>query len=170
MGLFSRRSGRAERRQDRAAARRLRPTLDRLEVREMPAVYAISGTAQPRILRPNRAQAVEVRLRGFVSNNIEDMPTADFQVVDQYRQFEPTGPVALKRIFASPKKDNFVYSYDVKVKLPTKVNASTAPGRSFYILISAGDEQSGQGKYFAVLVPTNPGQFPVRVKRVARQA
>lgn len=151
MGLFSRWRNRAARPTRRA--QELRPSIDALESREMPVVYSLTGTARPRLLQPTDGQTIVVRLKGQITNNLTEKPSASYQVLDQYRRNMAAGPISLTQIFVSPKKDSFIYSYDFKIPLQAQVHSGTGQGRAYYILISAGDRENGQGKYFAVLAP-----------------
>lgn len=141
---------------DRVKSRRARPGLDRLESREMLVITSVAGNVHPLMLKPNQGQVVQVRVKGLVANNLEERPTADFRIIDQYRRINTTGPVPLTQVFVNEKRDTFIYSYDVTIPLQAKARSGTGPGRTYYILISAGDRENGGGKYLAVLVPTKP--------------
>jgi hypothetical protein len=154
---------RERRRRDRKECR-FRPACDRLEGRELAVVYLVTGTAVPQFLQPAKGQTVNVTISGEVANTLKQKPQVSYQVVDEYRIINSTGNVPLTLLVSRPGVH--VYSYSIKVPLTAQVSSHDTNGRSYYVLISAGDSQNGQGKYVPVLVPLHP--VPVKAHRRTR--
>ncbi len=131
-----------------------RPGYDALEGRELAVVTQVTGFAVPTYLQPAKGQTVNVQVSGLVANTLKRKPQVSFQVIDEYRIINTQGPVHLTLVSAKPGA--YAYHYKVAVPLVAQVSSNDTNGRSYYILISAGDPQNGQGKYVPVLVPLHP--------------
>jgi hypothetical protein len=121
----------------------------------MPVITSLTGAAMPVRLAPPNGRLVPVEVSGRVSSNLPQRPSVTFRVIDEYRRVDRVGTLKLRRTAAIPKLNYYEYTYSKRIPLPASVSSSDSSGRSYYILISAGDQENGQGKYLPVLVPLN---------------
>ncbi|MFO0959902.1 MAG: hypothetical protein U0800_21115 [Isosphaeraceae bacterium] len=144
----SRRDGRSKR------SGTCRPFCDLLESRDLTVVSSVTGIAMPNVLQPPGNRWVTVSVKGTVNNTLKVQPQVNYQVIDDYRVVQPVGNVKLTRFYSKPGDHR--YSYDFTVQLPAQVASNDTGGRHFFILVSAGDAQNGNGKYMPVWVPSKP--------------
>lgn len=130
------------------------------------AVDVAIDTVEPQILTPVNNRLVPVVVSGFaVSTRPGNVPFTRFQVIDEYRQFEPSGRITLERINA----DSFRYSFTVN--LPASKGTNDSVGRQFNILVITSDQDNAAGKYKGVIVPGEPvvkQNFEIPAARVRR--
>jgi hypothetical protein len=148
---LSRRLRRAPR---RAPARR--PTLDVLETRELLTFTGFTADNRPKILFPANTRFVPIVITGTV-NILEKrlVPQLNFQVVDEYRLIQPSGPVKARRLEGQPG----AFTFSFTVSLQAKVRAHDRFGRQYFITVAARDSKGSVGKVLPVLVP-NPDMGP----------
>jgi hypothetical protein len=128
--------------------RERRPTLDALERRDLMVTTMVFPAAAPQYLFPANGQSVPIHVSGFVfSSRTDKAPVAHFRIVDKYRQYEPQGVVALKKLDANG------YSYAFDVNVPAKNGPLDQEGRFFNILVEGTDQDSTAGSYLRVSVP-----------------
>lgn len=137
-------------------SRRLRPAVDGLEARIPLALYGFTAEAAPAILLPTGLYT-PVSVTGSVSETDNKIvPSATFQVVDEYSQVEPSGHLTLR------KSGDTTYDFSFTVLLKASVAASDTAGRQYYIVAGAReasvDSQSSTGKVLPVLV-LNPSSL-----------
>src|SRR3954466_2639119 len=127
----------------RAAA--LTGTLERLELREMPAIVGLSASASPAILRQNnpmnQPHAVQVALirpvtlAGAVTETGKDVPVISFRVVDEYGRDQPNG-------FLPPQPGNpGAYFFSTRFGLNRTHRPGDRDGRQYTVLVTAQDTQ-----------------------------
>ena len=143
----------------RAARRSFRPSLARLEARELLATAVSSITALPAILNPPNNRFVAVTITGFViDSSAKETPHAQYQVTDEYRRFEPSGRVTLTKILPT------VYKFKFSVVLQARRAQTDLNGRHYYVAVGAQDSQNAEGLTIGLLVPHDklaPGTPPV---------
>lgn len=135
-------------------SRAYRPSCDSLESRDLTVVSSVTGIAMPNVLQPPGNRWVNVTVKGTVNNTLRVRPQVNYQVIDDYRLVQPSGTVKLTRFYSKPSDHR--YSYEFKVRLPAQVADDDSSGRHFFVLVSAGDAQNGNGKYMPVWVPRTP--------------
>jgi hypothetical protein len=74
---------------------------------------------------------------------------ANFQVVDQYREVQPRGPITLNLIDPT----NGIYSFSFTFNLQATRRNADINGRQYHVIVGAGDKDGWNGKVFTVLVP-----------------
>ena len=123
------------------------PRLDALESRQLLAVGPVKATVMPAILKAT-GRYVPVVVTGTI---IDGLPPgrvqANFRVVDEYRRVEPQGRIAIHKI------DPNTFGFTFTTYLQAKRSKSVPDGRHYYITVSAGDRDNGNGTTIAVFVP-----------------
>lgn len=135
---------------------RTRPGVEGLEVRDLPATAVASLVASPAVLNPPNNRFVAVTVRGVViESSPKARPAARFQVSDEYRRYEPSGPVTLV------KRTPTVYDFQFTVVLQARRVQQDTAGRHYFVNVGSEDSQNANGRTVAILVPHNklkPGQ------------
>lgn len=143
----------------RGLRRRFRPEVLGLESRELLATAVTSVVANHRFLTPPNNRFVSVEISGAVIETRKKVvPNVRFQVSDEYRRIEPSGPVHLTRI---PGANAWTYKFPVVLQAK-RSNQDTA-GRHYYVLVGTSDLDNSQGITIPVLVPfkaLKPGEIP----------
>ena len=166
--LWNRRHAR-ESRPGRRGSNQLRPEVGSLEVRQLKTVSAVDLKAVPDILIPPNGQFMTVKVSGTTTSYTQaitpdtypEVPKVSFQVTDEYRRFEPRGPVAVTLERTFPFKSvgkpyhGAVYKFSFNLKLPAERSSRDADGRQFSVLVAADDTDNGQGTTVPVLVPVD---------------
>ncbi len=159
------------------------PGVSHLEERKLLYVTP-TATVVPSILIPS-GRTVPVNVSGTVNSVIDlgaassietrlaladvPEPVASFQVTDLYRRVEPRGRLDLDKlggvnfeqmVDVNGRQELHVfnsstYYYTVNIPLQADRSSNTPDGRRYYILISAGDQDNGNGVTVPVLVPQN---------------
>jgi glycosidase len=113
-----------------------------------PPVVAVS--ANPSSLWPPNGKMVPVTISGAITDNLSgvDPSTAAFNVVDEYGQIQPSGPVSL----------GAGGSYSFTVSLQASRNGNDKDGRQYTITVSAKDLAGNPGSAATVVtVPHDQG-------------
>lgn len=146
--LGGRKSGRERRR------RHATIEVSRLETREHMTVSAAlsSVLVNPGVLRPTTSGRAEtVTISGVVATNRTENPGGFYFVTDEYRAYEPRGPVALTPI--ATKYGFHLFSYSFTIRFPTQRSTRTPDGRHFDLFVGATDRDGTAGKTVEILVP-----------------
>lgn len=129
--------------------RRLRPAVAPLEERVAAAVDVAITSVQPQILFPVTNRLVPVTVTGFIVSTRPTAPAVRYQVVDEYRRYEPGGRVELTPFPTGG------YEFRTTILLPA-AKGDDAAGRQYNILVSASDQDNAYGRYAGVIVPGQP--------------
>ncbi len=146
--------------------RNYRPEVGRLEGRELPTTVISLVTVTPSILNPPNNSYRQVNVTGYIEeSNLKVTPNASFQVIDDYRQFQPLGKITLKA--DAP----YLFSFSFNLTFQAKRVQEYPSGRHYYILIKSADNMNAVGVYKPVIVPLDklkPGQttIPSTVQKV----
>lgn len=131
---------------------RRRPQFDSLETRELLTITGFSAAGTPLVLFPPNGRYVQVIIQGTVDVREQKVsPKVNFRVIDEYRKYEPKGPVRTELVSSSPRRFQFRFT----VSIPASVASADKQGRQFYIVVGAADPNGSNGKVIPVLVP-NP--------------
>jgi hypothetical protein len=137
--------------------RRAAPELTALEDRIL-QYFSVEATVVPSTLWPPNDRYVPVTVSGklhefaIVNNKQVFMELggpkrANFQVTDEYRRDEPSGPIKLE------KQGGGVYTFSVTFHLQAKRAEDFIAGRRYYINVAAKDINGWGAKELAVQVP-----------------
>ena len=129
-------------------ARACRPSLDALDKRELPAVTAITLSIVPNVLTPPNNTYQQVHVSGTITDNRGVAPTTDFVIVDLYRQDEPRAPLTL-----TPTSTPNQYSFSTSFYLHARRADHSKPGRFYYFILQAGDQDGATSRVLPILVP-----------------
>lgn len=147
---------------------KFRPAVTRLEPRELLATAVSNLVASPSVLTPPNNGFVRVVVTGnVVENRVKVLPNVDFTVVDEYRRYEPSGKIKLKKLTPT------VYSFEFTVTLQAKRSSQDTAGRQYYVIVGTSDLDNSQGLIVPVLVPYNklkPGQTIPRMSDQVKTA
>jgi hypothetical protein len=149
--LWTRRSAAARPGDRRRAAISVTPLEDRRLL-----YFASTLVATPSVLFPPTGRFVPVVISGSfteLNHPPQKRQLGAFQVIDEYRRIEPSGPVALT--FQGQNK--FTFSFTLNLQASRSLN--TPPGRRYYITVAALDSDGWSGKTVAVWVPHNLAQL-----------
>ncbi len=129
---------------------------DALEARESLTITGFSAAGTPLVLYPPNGRYVPVTVVGTVDVRQQNVsPKVRFQVIDEYRQYEPRGPIRTQLVGTSPRR----FQFSFVVRIPASVASADKTGRQLYIIVAANDPNGSSGKVIPVLVP-NPAQGP----------
>ena len=145
--------------------RQHQPVLEfaRLEERALMSFIAAPPTVSQQVLAPTN-RYVPITVSGQFTEyrvvTVNDKPSivfgaqpgprrANFQVVDQYRQDQPRGPITLHLTNAA----GGVFQYSFTFFLQASRKNSDLGGRQYHVIVAAGDKDGWTGKIFTVLVP-----------------
>lgn len=107
-----------------------------------------TATVTPDVLFPPNGRFVPVTVTGqVIETNKRLTPTASFQVIDEYRRVEPSGPITLVR------RPDGNYDYSFTIRLQARRATQYPAGRRYYIIVAASDSEGGTGPTVAVQVP-----------------
>lgn len=137
--------------------RRARPELTALEDR-MLLYFGVEATVVPDTLWPPNGRFVPVTVSGtfhefaiegtkVVYKKLPGPKKANFQVVDEYRQFEPAGPITM----VDEGGGRFTFSFTIH--LQAKRSTEFVAGRRYYITVAARDDDGWGAKTLAVQAP-----------------
>jgi hypothetical protein len=145
-------NGHGTRQRVRPPRRRQAPELMALERRELLTVVPkqFPVFVSPAVLPPDNKIHV-VTFAGDVVSTRPQVPTGFFQVTDEYRQYEPSGPVALTAI--GQNKGYYDFQFKFTLNFPAQRSTNTPDGRHFYVLIGARDGDNTDGRTVGVFVP-----------------
>lgn len=129
-------------------ARNYRPAVHGLEDRQVPAIADIKAIAVPNLLTPPGNQYVKVNVSGYVTDTGTQLPLVHFQTVDEYRIYEPSGPIALR-----PTTDPKTYDFNFDIVLRARRANVDQTGRLYTITVAAQDQDGSRGIILPVLVP-----------------
>lgn len=134
--------------------------LESLETRTSLTISAFTAAGAPLVLYPANGRYVAVTIAGSVDVRQQNVsPKVRFQVIDEYRAYEPTAPVRTHLVGTSPRR----FQFQFVVRIPASVASADKTGRQFYIIVAANDPNGSNGKVIPVLVP-NPAQGPPKPK------
>jgi hypothetical protein len=122
-------------------------------------VTSVTGVAVPSLLVPPNGQFMPVVVSGQITSTGAEAPRAFFQVTDEYRRDEPRGHLTLVKTAPS------TYSYSFQIFLQAQRSTRVPDGRHYYILVAAGDQDSGNGATIPVLVPKGPVNPQISIAR-----
>ena len=135
------------------------PVVSTLEDRIVQSTGVNLVSVVPNVLTPTNGQKISVSVQGYVTKtNPKEHPVVRFQVVDQYRQYQPSGRV-VNLVPVSPT----VYRYQVSIPLiasRSSKNGPNAVGRQYNILITSTVPDNASAVYAGVVVPLNPNKPP----------
>jgi hypothetical protein len=145
-------SGNGTRHRQGPPRRRQAPELLALERRELLTVVPKQFPlfVSPSVLPPDN-KFHTVSFTGAVASTRPQVPTGFFQVTDEYRQYEPAGPVALTPI--GQHKGFYDFQFKFTLTFPAQRSTNTPDGRHFDVLIGARDGDNTDGRTVAVFVP-----------------
>jgi len=146
------------RRRPRSRPRRFAPEVAALETRALQTVnnYLSNVYVHPGLLPPtSNGQTIPVHIFGVISANHTSAPKGLFFVTDEYRAFEPSGPITFtpaggKRINGT-LWSNFAFSFEIN--FPTNRSTNTPDGRHYDLFVGATDGDGTGGLTVEVLVP-----------------
>lgn len=153
----------------RAKPRRsVAPKLDALERREC-LLFAVKATITPAPIFPPTGKFIPVTLHGTfteyeiggkkpIQRSLPGPKKANFQVVDEYRQVEPFGPIPLI------DKGNGVFDFSVTFHLQARRSTQFPAGRRYWVIVGAKDTDGWAGKVVHTQVPISleqRGQPPI---------
>ncbi|MBX6315034.1 MAG: hypothetical protein IRY99_19285, partial [Isosphaeraceae bacterium] len=113
-------------------------------------LYAVVGgvLVNPSTLWPPNGRFVPVQVAGAIFESHKgEQPTADFQLIDEYRKIDAAGPLTL--VPFAPD----VYTYRLTLPLQASRAEEYPAGRRYYIVIAARDSDGSTGKVVPVQVP-----------------
>ena len=153
--------------------RRFAPEVAALETRTLQTVNdgLTKVWVHPGVLPPTSSgHPIPVHVYGTISSNVPKVPRGYFFVTDEYRSFEPSGPVALKLVGSKTygKMVWYDYGYSFEVDFPTKRSTNTPDGRHYSLFVGAEDSDGNGGLTVQVLVPKT--YRPVHVKSIGAKA
>ena len=127
------------------------PSIFELEDRALTAVVTVVtgllAKATPDILPPV-GRYLPVRITGEVSfAPPKTLPVMTFQVTDQYRLDEPSGPIILK--YNKPGD----YTFDFTIKLQATHSKTFTSARLYSVTIGVAEQGNGAGSTVPVIVP-----------------
>lgn len=137
--------------------RRAMPELTALEERKL-LYFSVAASAVPDTLWPPNDRYVPVTVSGTlrefaiegnkqVFKKLPGPKKANFQVVDEYRQDEPAGPIALTDVGGGK------YTFSFTTHLQARRSTEFAAGRRYYIIVGARDDDGWGGKVVTVQAP-----------------
>jgi hypothetical protein len=143
----------------RLRRRGYKPCLQGLEPRDLPATTVSSIITAPTVLNPPNNRFVKVTVAGnVIESTPKGNPHAQYQVSDEYHQFEPGGKVTLKKVLPT------VYTFEFSVVLQAHRAQTDNNGRLYFITVGAQDTETAGGLTAPILVPHGklvPGTYPV---------
>ncbi len=100
---------------------------------------------------------MKVEIAGTVIETRKKLvPNVQFQVVDEYRRFQPSGPVRLTPIAGAK-----AWTYKFSIVLQATRSDQDKEGRQYFVNVGTSDLDNSQGITVPVLVPfkaLKPGQ------------
>lgn len=149
----------------RPKSRKRAPEVLPLERRDLMTIITSQSTVTvfPAIVPPTGGAAVVTVFGQIASTRETSVRDGFFQVTDEYRQVEPTGPVVLTPLGPSEGYYRYGFSFNVRLQATAKPNSSSG-GRQYFFLVGASDEDNTEGKTIAAFVPTTrpPGRPPIQ--------
>jgi hypothetical protein len=137
--------------------RRAAPQLDQLESRQL-MIFGVKATIVPAPIWPPNNQYIPVTISGTfiefttvgnkqVVKKLPGQKRANFQVIDEYRQDEPFGPIAMV------DQGDGTYTFSVTTHLQARRAEEFIAGRRYEIILGAKDSDGWGGRVFHVQVP-----------------
>ncbi len=141
--------------------RKRKPVLESLEARELCTVTAFKATATPQILVPQNNRWVPILVQGtFNTTAKEEHPSANYQVVDEYREYQKQGPFHIQQTDTEGKSFKFAFVLHLRASISSSDNAN----RQYYLVLAAKDNDGANGTVVPVIVPpihaTTPHPVP----------
>ena len=115
-------------------------------------ILAVKLEVTPQVLPPS-GRFVPVTITGVVADSRKLPPNVNFQIIDEYSEFERRGRVSVRRI-----GDKF-FEFGFTVNLKASVASSDKPGRNYFVVLAAqdpGKNEPASGKVVPILVPSAP--------------
>jgi hypothetical protein len=148
-------------REGRPGTRRRRrnwtPEVSALEGRALQTVVILKGslTVHPGVLRPTaNGQPELVTVTGqALETSAKATPTGSFHVTDEYRRYEPFGPMTLTPAGTYLTTNNRVFDFQLTLRLPTNRSTRTPDGRHFDIALIVKDQDNTDSHTVEALVP-----------------
>ncbi len=123
----------------------------------------MKATAAPQILVPQNNRWVPILIQGTVSTTVKEVPNANFQVIDGYRQYQKQGPIQLHQADAQGRS----YKFAFVLHLRASVSSSASSSRQYYLVLAARDNDGSNGTVLPVIVPplsySRPHPMPPRL-------
>lgn len=144
----------------RRRPRRHAPEVFGLERRELMTVVPRQAVihVRPGVVPPTGG-CVPVVFSGSIASTRPQLPEGYFHVTDQYRRYEPFGPVALTPL--GPSGGYYRFDFRFTIAFPTQRSANVG-GRHYSMLIGAEDHDNSDGRTVTVFVPpTYPPPGPI---------
>lgn len=140
----------------RTPSRRSRPRVESLEPRELNAVTAVKATVVPQVLVPQNNRWVPILIQGTVTTNQKEIPGANFQLLDQYHEYNRVGYLQLTPADSSGKSFHFTLVLHLRAKVSVGANSA----RHYYLVLAAKDSEGANGIVVPIIVPPLPNHLP----------